>query len=155
MDVPTLTQEEKDKIQSLLDQGKKVGYATGVWDLFHIGHLNILKQAKSRCDFLIVGVSTDENCYSYKKKNPVVPFDERKEIIESVKHVDLVVPQFSMDKVKAWEELRFNLLFHGNDLKYEFEDDLNSKGAEVVYLNYTKGVSSSKRSKIREERGLK
>ena len=79
----------------------KIGYTTGVFDMFHIGHLNILKRAKEECEYLIVGVSTDELVESYKGKTPIISYEERKKIIESIKYVDKVVPQTSMDKMEA------------------------------------------------------
>jgi glycerol-3-phosphate cytidylyltransferase len=126
----------------------KVGYTTGVFDLFHIGHLNILKKAKEHCEHLIVGVSTDEVVQGYKKKTPVIPFEERIAIVEAIKYVDEVVPQTSMDKFAAWEKLKFDAIFHGDDWKgskmyEEVEKKLNSVGVEMVYFPYTKGTSST------------
>lgn len=126
----------------------KVGYTTGVFDLFHIGHLNILKKAKEQCDYLIVGVSTDENVLSYKNKTPVIPFEERIAIVESLKYVDKVVPQTNMDKFQAWENLKFNAIFHGDDWKgskmyEEIEKKFKSVGVEMVFFPYTKGTSST------------
>ncbi|MCT8139015.1 FAD synthase [Anaerobacillus sp. CMMVII] len=126
----------------------KLGYTTGVFDLFHIGHLNILKKAKEQCDYLIVGVSTDEVVQGYKKKTPVIPFEERISIVEAIKYVDEVVPQTSMDKFNAWEKLKFDAIFHGDDWKgskmYEkIENKFSSVGVEMVYFSYTKGTSST------------
>lgn len=126
----------------------KVGYTTGVFDLFHIGHLNILKKAKEQCDYLIVGVSTDEVVQGYKKKTPVIPFEERIAIVEAVKYVDEVVPQKSMDKFEAWEKLKFDAIFHGDDWKgskmyEESEKKFSAVGVEMVYFPYTKGTSST------------
>ena len=126
----------------------KVGYTTGVFDLFHIGHLNILKKAKEHCEHLIVGVSTDEVVQGYKKKSPVIPYEERMAIVEAIKYVDEVVPQTSMDKFAAWEKLKFDAIFHGDDWKgskmyEEVEKKLNSVGVEMVYFPYTKGTSST------------
>lgn len=126
----------------------KVGYTTGVFDLFHIGHLNIIKRAKEQCDYLIVGVSTDEFVESYKNKTPVIPFEERAEIIRSLKYVDKVVPQDDMDKSKKWEELRFDAVFHGDDWKNtsvykEIEEKLKDFGVEMVYLPHTDGISTT------------
>ena len=126
----------------------KVGYTTGVFDLFHIGHLNILKQAKERCDYLIVGVSTDEVVFSYKHKTPIIPFDERIAIVKAIRYVDEVVPQTSMDKLEAWKKLKFDVLFHGNDWKgskmyNEVEKALEKEGVAVVYLEHTEGISST------------
>lgn len=125
-----------------------IGYTTGVYDLFHVGHLNILKRAKEQCDFLIVGVSTDELVKSYKGKTPIIPFTERIEIVKSIRFVDCVVPQISMDKYEAWEGLKFNRLFHGDDWKgstlyQEMEKKLTAVGVEIVYFPYTKGTSST------------
>ncbi len=126
----------------------KVGYTTGVFDLFHIGHLNILKKAKEQCDYLIVGVSTDEVVQGYKKKTPIIPFEERIAIVEAVKYVDEVVPQKSMDKFEAWEKLKFDAIFHGDDWKgskmyEEIEKKFSAVGVEMVYFPYTKGTSST------------
>ena len=126
----------------------KVGYTTGVYDLFHIGHLNILKRAKEQCDYLIVGVSTDDLVESYKHKRPVIPFEERIEIIKAIKYVDEVVPQTSMDKMEAWENLHYDALFHGSDWKGssmydEVEEKLKSVGVDMVFLPHTDGTSST------------
>lgn len=126
----------------------KVGYTTGVFDLFHIGHLNILKNAKEQCEYLIVGVSLDELVQEYKNKKPVIPYEERKKIVEAIKYVDKVVPQVSMDKIKAWEELHFDVMFHGDDWKgsnmYEkIQKDFSSRGIELVFLPHTDGTSST------------
>jgi glycerol-3-phosphate cytidylyltransferase len=126
----------------------KVGYTTGVFDLFHIGHLNILKKAKEQCEYLIVGVSTDENVLSYKKKTPIIPFEERVAIIEALKYVDEVVPQTNMDKFQAWEKLKFNAIFHGDDWKgskmyEEIEQKFSDVEVDMVYFSYTKGTSST------------
>lgn len=126
----------------------KVGYTTGVFDLFHIGHLNILKKAKEQCEYLIVGVSTDELVQGYKNKTPVISFEERIAIVEAIKYVDKVVSQTSMDKFGAWEKLKFNAIFHGNDWKNskmynEIERRFDDVGVEMVYFPYTKGTSST------------
>ena len=124
------------------------GYTTGVFDMFHIRHLNILKHAKEQCDYLIVGVSTDELVNTYKHKSPIIPFEERIEIVRSIRYVDKVVPQITMDKMDAWNELHFDVLFHGSDWKNTaLYDDIikkmNSVGCEVVFLPHTEGVSST------------
>lgn len=126
----------------------KIGYTTGVFDLFHVGHLNILRRAKEQCEYLIVGVSTDELVRTYKNKTPVIPFCERVEILESIKYVDQVVPQKNMDKFSAWKELRYDVIFHGDDWKgsklyNENEKKLSKVGVECVYFPYTKGTSST------------
>ena len=126
----------------------KIGYTTGVYDLFHIGHLNILKKAKEQCDYLIVGVSTDELVENYKHKTPVIPFEERMAIIEAIKYVDKVVPQTTMDKYAAWEKEKFNVIFHGDDWKNsdmynEMEKKLRAVGVDFVYFPYTQNTSST------------
>ena len=95
----------------------KIGYTTGVFDLFHIGHLNILRRAKEQCEYLIVGVSTDELVMEYKNKKPIIPFKERIEIVKSIKYVDEVVPQENLDKVEVYKKIKYNVLFQGDDWK--------------------------------------
>ena len=99
---------------------KVVGYTTGVYDMFHIGHLNVIKRAKEQCDYLIVGVSTDELVQLEKKKTPIIPFEERTAIVEAIKYVDEVVPQIDKDKLRAWEKYHFNKMFVGSDWKGNF-----------------------------------
>lgn len=130
--------------------GKKyeIGYTTGVFDMFHVGHLNILKRAKEQCDFLIVGVSTDEVVESYKNKSPIIPFKDRCAIVEAIKYVDKVVPQASMDKMEAHKKYHFNALFHGSDWKNsdmynKIAAEMASVGVDVVFLPHTEGVSST------------
>jgi len=125
-----------------------VGYTTGVFDLFHIGHLNILKRAKAECDYLIVGVSTDELVENYKQKTPIISYEERKAIVESIKYVDEVVPQINRDKMAAWKKYRFDKMFVGDDWKGsklfdELEESFKEKGVEIVYFPYTQGTSST------------
>lgn len=126
----------------------KIGYTTGVFDMFHIGHLNIIKRAKEQCDYLIVGVSTDELVRDYKNKLPIIPFEDRIKIVESIKYVDKVVPQTNMDKFEAWKKYNYDVIFHGNDWKNsslynEMELKLKKVGVEMVYFPYTQGISSS------------
>ncbi len=126
---------------------KIIGYTTGVFDLFHIGHLNILKKAKEHCDYLIVGVSTDELA-QYKNKTPIIPFNERIEIVKAIRFVDEVVPQESMNKMDAWKKLSFDLMFVGDDWKnherwIKYEKEFNLVGVRIVYFPYTKHISSS------------
>ncbi|MTI95314.1 MAG: adenylyltransferase/cytidyltransferase family protein [Firmicutes bacterium] len=128
---------------------KKIGYTTGVFDLFHIGHLNILRRAKMNCDYLIVGVTTDELSEQRKKKRPIIPFDERMEIVQSIKFVDEVVPQVHMDKFEAWKKLKFNVMFVGDDWKgtpkwIQLEKDFSQVGVEIIYFPYTQHTSSTK-----------
>ncbi|MBS4209151.1 adenylyltransferase/cytidyltransferase family protein [Bacillus sp. FJAT-50079] len=126
----------------------KIGYTTGVFDLFHVGHLNILKRAKEQCEILIVGVSTDELVKEYKNKLPVIPHQERIEIVGGIKYVDVVVPQINRDKFLAWETLKFNVMFVGDDWKgnplfNEMEKKFNHVGVDIIYFPYTEGVSST------------
>ncbi|MBS4198410.1 adenylyltransferase/cytidyltransferase family protein [Bacillus sp. FJAT-49732] len=126
----------------------KIGYTTGVFDLFHVGHLNILRRAKEQCEYLIVGVSTDELVQQYKFKVPVIPYHERVEIVEGIKFVDQVVPQTNRDKFLAWQKLLFNAMFVGDDWKgdplfSEVENKFRQVGVDIVYFPYTKGVSST------------
>ena len=124
-----------------------IGYTTGVYDLFHVGHLNLLRNAKGICDKLIVGVTTDD-LVGYKGKKSVIPFSERMEIVRSCVYVDAVVPQYDMDKVAQMKKLKANVLFVGDDW-YEtpkwqqFEAALQECGARVVYFPYTRGTSST------------
>jgi len=125
-----------------------VGYTTGVYDLFHIGHLNLLRNAKMMCDKLIVGVTVDEIVIGNKKKSPVIPFEERLEIIKGIRYVDAAIPQFSTDKFEAWEKLKFDVLFVGDDWyqnpKWKaFEKKFKKVGVRIVYFPYTKGTSST------------
>ena len=125
-----------------------LGYTTGVFDMFHIGHLNILRRAKEQCEILVVGVSTDELVEEYKHKKPIVPYEERIAIVEAIKYVDKVVPQVTMDKLEAWSKLHYDALFHGSDWKgsnmyEEIEAKLKAVGAEMVFLPHTDGTSST------------
>ncbi|MBC1812851.1 adenylyltransferase/cytidyltransferase family protein [Listeria booriae] len=125
----------------------KIGYTTGVYDMFHIGHLNLLKRAKAQCDYLIVGVTVDE-LVSYKKKQAIIPFEERIEIVKHISYVDEVVPQSSMNKMEAWQRLGFDAIFVGDDWKgsdtwNQFEADFSKVGVTIEYLPYTKGTSST------------
>lgn len=125
-----------------------IGYTTGVYDLFHIGHLNLLKNAKSMCDKLIVGVTVDE-LVSYKGKKAVIPFEERIEIVRSCKYVDAAVPQYDMDKLEACKKLNANILFVGDDWYHtkkwqDYETVFAKEGIQIIYFPYTKSNSSSK-----------
>jgi glycerol-3-phosphate cytidylyltransferase len=148
------------KIDCLKMKDKIVGYTSGVFDLFHIGHLNILKKSREHCDYLIVGVSTDELVQEYKNKKTIIPFEERKEIIESIKYVDKVVPQVTMNKKKAQKLYKYNKIFVGDDWKNtekwnQIEKDFNKVGVEVVYFPYTKRTSSTKINEILDDILLK
>lgn len=125
-----------------------IGYTTGVFDMFHIGHLNILRRAKEQCDYLIVGVSTDECVQSYKNKIPIIPFEHRSEIVRAIKYVDEVVPQETMDKLEFLKQRHFDVMFHGDewkgsDLYNKYEKEFLKFGAKIVYLSHTDGISST------------
>ena len=125
-----------------------IGYTTGVFDMFHIGHLNILRRAKEQCDYLIVGVSTDELVQKDKNKTPVIPYSERSAIVEAIKYVDKVVPQEDKNKFGAWEKYKFDVMFVGSDWKgtpqWEgFEKQFAPVGVKIVYLQHTDGISST------------
>ena len=125
------------------------GYTTGVYDMFHIGHLNIIRRAKEQCDYLIVGVSTDDLVRQEKNKSPVIPYEERAAIISSLKYVDLVIPQTDKDKFRAWEMYHFQKMFVGSDWKgtlqwEKYEKEFTPVGVEIVYLPHTDGISSTK-----------
>ncbi len=124
-----------------------IGYTTGVFDLFHIGHLNMLKNAKGMCDRLIVGITTDE-LVSYKHKKAVIPFEERMEIVRNIRYVDAVVPQDSMDKFEMWKKLKFDIMFVGDDWygtqKWQaYDEQFQEVGVKIVYFPYYKGTSST------------
>ena len=124
-----------------------IGYTTGVFDLFHHGHVNLLRNAKSLCDKLVVGVSTDD-LVSYKNKKAVIPFDERIEVVRSCRYVDCAVPQINMDKVQAFQKIKFDIMFVGDDWystdKWDdIEKRLENLGVNVVYFPYTQGTSST------------
>lgn len=130
-----------------------VGYTTGVYDMFHIGHLNILKKAKEQCNYLIVGVSTDELVQKEKNKTPVIPFEERCKIVEAIRYVDKVVPQVDKNKFAAWKKYKFNKMFVGSDWQgtkawNEFEKQFEPLGVEIVYLQHTDGISSTKLTNV-------
>jgi glycerol-3-phosphate cytidylyltransferase len=126
----------------------RIGYAPGAFDLFHIGHLNLLGRAKECCDFLIAGVVADEVLIEHKKIRPVIPFAERLEIVRNVKFVDMALAAMTSDKTEIWRELRFNVLFKGNDWQgtekgNHLERDFAVLGVDVVYFPYTQATSSS------------
>ena len=125
-----------------------IGYTTGVYDLFHIGHLTLFKNAKGLCDKLIVGVTVDE-LVQYKGKKSVIPFEDRIEIVRSCKYVDVAVPQYDMDKLTACKKLGADVLFVGDDWygteKWnQYEEEFAEAGIKIIYFPYTKGISSTK-----------
>ena len=126
----------------------KVGYTTGVYDVFHIGHLNILRRAKEQCEHLIVGVTTDELCFQRKNKYPIISQDDRMEIVKAIRYVDEVVSQTDMDKLSAVKQYGADVVFVGSDWKgtpawEQYEKDFAQVGCSVVYLDHTDGISST------------
>ena len=127
----------------------RIGYTTGVFDLFHIGHLNLLRNARALCDKLIVGVTTDDLSINVKGKQPIITFAERIEIVRSCRYVDMAIPQMNMDKVEACKKIKANVVFVGDDWYgtkqwREYEYLLSIEGIPVVYLPYTANISSTK-----------
>lgn len=128
-----------------------IGYTTGVFDLFHIGHLNLLKNAKGMCDKLIVGVTVDE-LVKYKGKEALIPFEDRIEIVRSIKYVDAAIPQYNMDKLTICKQIGAKYLFVGDDWygteKWrKYEEDFAKEGIKIIYFPYTKGISSTQITK--------
>lgn len=143
---------EKDDPTNLV-----IGYTTGVFDLFHVGHVNMLRNAHAMCDRLIVGVTTDELLLTYKKKHSVFPFEERCEIVRNSRHADVVVAQEQMDKFAAWKKLHFDIMFVGDDWHEtpkwkQLEQQFQDVGVRIVYFPYTKGTSSTLINEILEEK---
>ena len=130
-----------------------IGYTTGVYDMFHIGHLNVIRRAREQCDYLIVGVSTDELVQKEKNKTPIIPYEERAAIISALKYVDQVVPQHNKNKRAAWDTYHFSKMFVGSDWKgtpqwESFEAEFAPLGVEIVYLPHTDGISSTKLASV-------
>lgn len=131
-----------------MDKKYKIGYTQGTFDMFHIGHLNLLKHAKEQCDILIVGVNADALVEEYKQKTPIIKQEERAEILRAIRYVDNVVVCDTLSKKTMHQWLHFDAIFIGDDWKgnarwAQTEKDLKEVGAEVVYLSYTEGVSST------------
>lgn len=135
-----------------------IGYTAGVYDLFHIGHLNLLKNAKGMCDKLVVGITVDE-LVSYKNKKAFIPYDERVEMVRACRYVDAVVPQDNMDKLAMCKKLGASYLFVGDDWYgtnewEDYEKEFNANNIKIIYFPYTKGISSTKiRDLLFKERG--
>lgn len=126
-----------------------VGYAAGAFDLFHVGHLNVLKQAKSRCDFLIAGVVADELLEATKGKLPVIPTNERLEIVSNISYVDKAVVEDKVNRLETWADVGFDVFFKGDDWKntskgLELEEKFAGVGVRVEYFPYTVHTSSTK-----------
>lgn len=125
---------------------KIIVYAAGVWDMFHVGHLNILKNARALGDILIVGVSTDELVLKYKGHHPLLSYEDRSAVVESCRYVDAVVPQRSLEKNEQLEKLDVDILVVGDDWwerKVKGHDYMVNNSRRVVYLPYTAGKSST------------
>lgn len=125
-----------------------IGYTAGVYDLFHIGHLNLLKNAKGMCDKLVVGVTVDD-LVTYKGKHAMIPYEDRLEIVRSIKYVDAAIPQLDMNKVEACRKLGASYLFVGDDWfntpKWnDYEKQAEEYGIKIIYFPYTQGISSTK-----------
>jgi glycerol-3-phosphate cytidylyltransferase len=124
-----------------------IGYTTGVFDLFHVGHLNLLKNAKTMCDKLVVGVTIDK-LVRYKYKKSVIPFKERIEIVKSCRYVDLAIPQNKINKLEAFKKIKYDILFVGDDWyenpkwKY-YETILKKEKVKIIFLPYTTITSST------------
>ncbi len=131
-----------------------LGYTQGVYDMFHVGHLNLIKKASEQCERLLVGINSDELVKKYKHKEPVVSQINRLVIVESLKYVDMCYVVDTLDKVRVWEKLHFDAIFIGDDWKGDLrwkktKDDLESLGVDTVFLPYTKDISSTiLRSKV-------
>ena len=130
------------------DTKKIIGYTTGVFDMFHIGHLNVIRNARSQCDYLIVGVSTDELVVKEKNKVPIIPYADRAAIVGALKYVDEVVPQINKDKFMMWKKFHFHKMFVGSDWQgtpqwQKYEEIFMPVGVQIIYLPYTVGISST------------
>jgi glycerol-3-phosphate cytidylyltransferase len=126
----------------------RIGYASGVYDLFHVGHLNLLKHARLHCDYLIAGVASTESTLQMKNRAPVVPLHERLEIVRNIRLVDEVVVDNYPDKVEAWRAVGFNVIFTGDDWRgtekgLRLEAGMQALGVDVVYFPYTVHTSST------------
>lgn len=125
-----------------------IGYAPGAWDLFHVGHLNILKHARSQCDYLVAGVVDDDMLQLAKGKRPVVPVTERAEILRHLRHVDEVFIETQPDKLETWRQRPFDVFFKGDDWRGTpkgrvLEERFAAVGVEVKYFPYTMHTSST------------
>lgn len=123
------------------------GYTTGVYDLFHVGHLNLLRAAKAQCDRLVVGVSTDA-VVAAKHKRAVIPYEDRVAIVRAIKFVDAVIPQTTTNKIEEYEKLQYDILFVGDDWYKDprwtdYRDTLGNHGVKVIFLPYTDRVSTT------------
>lgn len=125
-----------------------IGYLEGTFDLFHIGHLNFIEEAKKKCDFLIVGVYSDEVVYSYKGRFPIIPCKDRIRVLKALKSIDSVLQLHERNKIKAYQKLRYNILFMSTDWKFspeyaQLEDSLRVFNVDVIWIPYLQGISTS------------
>lgn len=132
----------------IMSKKYKIGYTTGVYDMFHIGHLNIIRKAKEQCEFLIVGVTTDELCFLRKNKYPIINQHDRMEIVGAVRYVDKAILQEDMDKLSAVKKYGVDAVFVGSDWQgtpawEKYEKEFAEEGCSVVYLQHTDGISST------------
>lgn len=126
----------------------KIGYIAGMFDIIHAGHIDILEKSKSMCDTLIVAIGTDEFMIKRKNRNSIVPYEERKKIVESIKYVDIVVPEVDLNKLNEYYKYHFDVMFSGDDHKYEpiyieAEKSLNKLGVDVIYFPRLRNISST------------
>lgn len=134
----------------------KIGFTDGVYDMFHVGHLNMIRKAKERCEYLIVGVHSDEIVESYKHRKTIINENDRREIVGAIKEVDKAVINYTRDKIELLKLYNFNVVFIGDDWKgterwNNFEKELAKRGVKVEYIPYTKGISSTMiREKIKK-----
>ena len=131
----------------------RIGYTQGVFDMFHIGHLNLLNNAKKHCEYLIVGINTDRLVREYKNKNTIIPEKDRASIVEAIKTVDRVILADTLNKEEILNSINFDVIFIGNDWEdnprwIKTKNDMGKHGIDVVFLPYTEGISSTK---LREE----
>ncbi len=131
----------------------KIGFTDGVYDMFHVGHLNMIETAKKHCEYLIVGVHGDDVVEEYKHHKPIINENDRRRIVESIKGVDKAVVNRFRDKMKLWELYHFDVIFIGDDWKgterwIRFEEELSKIGVDVVYVPYTKGISTTQIKKM-------
>ena len=131
-----------------MKNNKIIGYTDGVYDLFHVGHLNLIKEAKKQCDYLIVGVHSDSIVFEYKHKHTVISDEDRVQIISAIKYVDQAVLNHTRDKIELWKKYHFDIVFIGDDWKgterwNKIEEELNKIGVKVVYIPYTKRISTT------------
>ena len=147
--LPTAARVPRDHKAEVYKRHGKCFEGCQVCFIYVIGHLNVIRRAKEQCDYLIVGVSTDKLVRKEKNKTPIIPYEERAEIVSALKYVDKVVPQYDKNKLSAWEKYRFDRMFVGSDCKgtpqwNKYEEQFSPLGVEIVYLPHTDGISSTK-----------